>query len=232
MDITVSWMLYTPLSGIFSVLCLLENYLLTFKESSLVLRAWNQRPKSVTTSVPGQSSEPLFGCPDTVLWCETPTALELCITDSRFIRKQRQMRGSEGTEESSPWLWTSLGDSVLETQECAVLLSAPCDRSLEHQARWTWTRESGFGNIQNGGNTNQAGQDPIALCLYKFSSRSGPSSSLHLVITKANSHIKTFERKLPEKFRAGVNNYSTYNTTKRPGLLNLHFSSERLDHSP
>lgn len=110
---------------------------------------------------------------------------------------------------------------------------APCDQSLEHQAHWTWTRESAFGNAQNGGgNTNKAGQDPIARSLYKLSSGSGASSSLHLVVTRARSHTERSEGKLPKKFRAGVNNYSTSSTTKRPGLLNSLFSNERLDHSP
>lgn len=109
-----------------------------------------------------------------------------------------------------------------------MLLSTPCDQSAQ---LWTWTRESAFGNMQNGGNNNQAGQDPIALSLYKLSSRSGPSSSLHLVTTQASSQIERSEGKLPKKFRVGVNNYLTY-STKGPGLLNSHFSNERWDHSP
>lgn len=116
---------------------------------------------------------------------------------------------------------------MCSTAECTV-----CDQSLEHQAHWTWTKEFGFGNIQNGGNINRAGQDPIAPGLYKLSSRSGPSPSLHLVITQASSHIEKSEGKLPKKFRVGANNYLTYSTTKRAGLLNSHFSNERLDHSP
>lgn len=125
--------------------------------------------------------------------------------------------------------WPSVGNTVPgDTRPCSTaesMVTNPCSAQLTGHGQGRLLENT------NCGNTSQAGQDPIALGLYKFRSRSGPSSGFHLIITQASSHWERSEGKLPKKFRVGASHYLTYSTTKRPGLLNSRFSTEGLDHS-
>lgn len=122
-----------------------QNYLLTFKESSLALRAWNQRLKSLTTGVPGQSSEPLFGCPDTIVWCE--------ITNSTWIQQHRLTMQEEAVPDV--WQWRHRREQRLAlsiTGRCCSGGTGGCRAAEltvwaapEHPAHRTWTRESALG---------------------------------------------------------------------------------------
>lgn len=58
----------------------------------------------------------------------------------------------------------------------------------------------------------------------------------HAVFTSLLHRKALIERNLRgnflKKFRVGPSHYLTKSTTKSPGLLNSHFSNEKLDHSP
>lgn len=183
------------------MLCLLENYLLNFKESSLALRAWNQRLKSLTTSIPCQSSEPLFGCPETILWCE--------ITNSTWVQQHRITVGQEAVPDEWQWRdWREKSLALNIPRKCCSGDRGVC--SAAGSALWPASRAPSSLDMDKGvcyweraewWKHQPSRPGPHCTEPLQAQQSNGPSSRLHLLVTPASSHMERSERKLPREIQ-------------------------------